>query len=88
MATATIKIQGATYNDVPSVRHSDGNGNFNEFHLTSDATMTSDDLVSGKMGYGVNGPVFGNLSVKTVYVGAGAPSSSLGENGDIYLRTN
>lgn len=88
MATATVKIQGATYEDVPSVRHSDGNGNFNEFHLINDATMTSDDLVFGKSGYGPNGKVFGNLDVKTVYVGAGAPSSSLGENGDIYLRTN
>ena len=88
MATATVKIQGATYNDVPSVRHSDGNGNFNEFHLISDATMTADDLVVGVSGYGPNGKVFGELSVKTVYVGAGAPSSSLGENGDIYLRTN
>ena len=88
MATATVKIQGATYEDVPSVRHSDGNGNFNEFYLTNDANMTADDLVAGKMGYGVNGPVYGDLSVKTVYVGAGTPPSSLGENGDIYLRTN
>lgn len=88
MATATVKIQGATYENVPSVRHSDGNGNFNEFHLISDATMTADDLVAGKSGYGANGLVFGDLEVKTVYVGAGAPSSSLGVNGDIYLRTN
>lgn len=88
MATAKVKIQGATYEDVPSVRHSDGNGNFNEFYLTNDATMMADDLVAGKSGYGPNGLILGELEIKTVYVGAGEPSSSLGVNGDIYLRTN
>ena len=88
MATAKVKIMGATYNGVPSVRHSDGEGNFNEFYLTTDATITSNTLPSGEIGYGVNGQVVGNLVFHTVYVGAGEPSSSLGENGDIYLRTN
>ena len=87
MATANIKIAGATYESVPSVTLKDANNADVNFVLTSDATMTADDLVVGKSGYGPNGKVFGNLDVKTVYVGAGEPSSSLGENGDIYLRT-
>lgn len=88
MATANIKIAGATYESVPSVTLKDANNADVNFVLTSDATMTADDLVVGVSGYGPNGMVFGELEVKTVYVGAGEPSSSLGVNGDIYLRTN
>lgn len=88
MATANIKIAGATYESVPSVTLKDANNADVNFVLTSDATMTADDLVVGKSGYGPNGMVLGELEVKTVYVGAGEPSSSLGQNGDIYLRTN
>ena len=88
MATANIKIAGATYESVPSVTLKDANNADVNFVLTSDATMTADDLVVGKSGYGSNGLIYGELEVKTVYVGAGEPSSSLGVNGDIYLRTN
>lgn len=88
MATANIKIAGATYESVPSVTLKDANNADVNFVLTSDATMTADDLVVGKSGYGPNGLIYGELEVKTVYVGAGEPSSSLGVNGDIYLRTN
>lgn len=88
MATANIKIAGATYESVPSVTLKDANNADVNFVLTSDASMTADDLVVGKSGYGPNGMVLGGLEVKTVYVGAGEPSSSLGVNGDIYLRTN
>lgn len=88
MATANIKIAGATYESVPSVTLKDANNADVNFVLTSDASMTADDLVAGKSGYGPNGMVLGELEVKTVYVGAGEPSSSLGVNGDIYLRTN
>lgn len=88
MATANIKIAGATYESVPSVTLKDANNADVNFVLTSDATMTADDLVVGKSGYGPNGMVLVELEVKTVYVGAGEPSSSLGQNGDIYLRTN
>lgn len=88
MATANIRIAGATYESVPSVTLKDANNANVNFVLTSDATMTADDLVVGKSGYGPNGLILGELEIKTVYVGAGEPSSSLGENGDIYLRTN
>lgn len=88
MATANIKIAGATYESVPSVTLKDANNADVNFVLTSDATMTADDLVVGKSGYGPNGLILGELEIKTVYVGAGEPSSSLGQNGDIYLRTN
>lgn len=88
MATANIKIAGATYESVPSVTLKDANNANVNFVLTSDATMTADDLVVGKSGYGPNGLILGELEIKTVYVGAGEPSSSLGQNGDIYLRTN
>lgn len=86
MATANIKIAGATYEDVPSVTLTKSDNQEAEFFLTSDATGTSSDLREGMSMYDQNGKVFGSLQVHTVYVGAATPSASLGENGDIYLK--
>lgn len=53
---------------------------------TTDATATASDIRSGKSGY-VNGvKVSGSLVVNKVYVGSTDPSSSLGNNGDIYIK--
>lgn len=52
---------------------------------TSSATATATDILSGATAF-VNGSlVTGSLVVNSYYTGSGAPSSSLGNNGDIYF---
>lgn len=53
---------------------------------TTDANAAASDIRSGKSGY-VNGvKLDGSLVVNKVYVGSTDPSSSLGNNGDIYIK--
>ena len=52
---------------------------------TSSATATATDILSGATAF-VNGSlVTGSLVVNSFYTGSGAPSSSLGNDGDIYF---
>lgn len=54
----------------------------------TDTTAVSNDVVNGKYFYLANGQkVMGNLSFVTYYTGSSEPVSSLGSNGDIYLKT-
>lgn len=53
---------------------------------TTDATATASDIRSGKSGYVNGSKVNGTLVVNKVYVGSADPSSSLGNNGDIYIK--
>lgn len=53
---------------------------------TGNATATASDVASSKTFYGVDGKETGTLSFATYYTGSSDPSSSLGANGDIYLK--
>ena len=53
--------------------------------LTGD-TVAADKMVSGYTAHDKSGnQVTGNVTFATVYTGSGEPSSSLGEEGDLYF---
>lgn len=54
----------------------------------SDTTATAGDVLAGTYFYTSAGvKTQGNLVIQHYYTGGTAPSSSLGEDGDIYLQT-
>ena len=51
-------------------------------------TVATNNLVSPNTALGADGQsVTGNVTFVTYYTGSSTPSSSLGSNGDIYLKT-
>ena len=56
--------------------------------LTND-TVTANTLLSGATAHDRSGTqISGNVAFITYYTGSSTPSSSLGVNGDIYLKTS
>ena len=55
---------------------------------TSDANASSSEIISGKTAYVNGSKLTGTLVIQHYYTGSSAPSSSLGEDGDIYLQTS
>lgn len=53
---------------------------------TSDANATGTDIVSGKQAYVKGALVKGELIIQKYYTGTSTPTSSLGNNGDLYLQ--
>lgn len=83
-----ITLLGASYADVPAVTLPKTGGGTARFTDTSDASLTADALTVGSSGYDAAGnKVAGTLVIQHYYTGSGAPSASLGQDGDIYLQT-
>ena len=54
----------------------------------TDATATADKIVSGYTAYGASGAkLTGSVVIQHYYTGSSDPASSLGVDGDIYLKT-
>lgn len=82
-----VRIASTTYNNVPSIEVPLANGGGNAVFVdSSDANATTSDIVLNKTAYVNSSKVTGNLVIITYYTGNSTPSSSLGSNGDIYLK--
>ena len=84
-----IDYLGAIFPDVPSIRLPQQGGGLVSFDDTTDANATASDIAQNKTAY-VNGVKVVGTAVTptfvTYYTGTTDPSSSLGSDGDIYLK--
>lgn len=82
----SISLWGATYSNVPAVLLPKAGGGTARFDDTSDASADATVINSGSSAY-VNGvKVSGSQVIQVYRTGSTTPSSSLGNNGDLYLK--
>lgn len=82
-----ITLMGASYSAVPAVTLPKSGGGTASFTDVTDTTAAASNVQSGSYFYTSAGTrTQGTLSVVTYYTGSTTPSSSLGSNGDIYLK--
>lgn len=82
-----ISLWGATYSNVPSILLPKSGGGQASFVDVTDTTATAADVANDKYIYLANGTrTQGSLAFVTVRTGSSDPSSSLGSDGDIYLK--
>lgn len=82
----SISLWGATYSNVPAVLLPKTGGGTARFDDTSDASADATVINSGSSAY-VNGvKVSGSQVIQVYRTGSTTPSSSLGNNGDLYLK--
>lgn len=82
----SISLWGASYSNVPAVLLPKTGGGTARFDDTSDASADATVINSGSSAY-VNGvKVSGSQVIQVYRTGSTTPSSSLGNNGDLYLK--
>ena len=83
----SIRLWNATYSNVPGVTLPKSTSGTATFYDVSGTTATASDVAAGKTFINSSGSTTtGALSISAYYTGSSDPSSSLGENGDIYLK--
>lgn len=84
-----ITIWGASYSNVPAVLLPKTGGGTVRFTDTTATTATASDVASGKVFVKSDGSQdTGSLSFVTYYTSSSNPTSSQGNNGDIWLVTS
>lgn len=82
-----ITIWGASYSAVPAVTLPKTGGGTASFTDVTDTTATAAGVENGTYFYTAAGvKTQGSLTFSTIYTGSTTPSSSLGVNGDVYLK--
>lgn len=87
MAHPNIDLMGAVYPAVPAVTLPKSGGGTATFTDTFDtANATASVMNVGYSAYVAGVLVEGSQVIQTFYTGSSNPASSLGQNGDIYLK--
>ena len=84
-----LDIQTALRSKGVTVANEDGYSDFATKigSIGSGTNAAANEILSGRVAFVGNANVTGTMNVKYFYTGNTTPSSSIGQNGDIYLQT-